>query len=720
MKKIFKWLLMAAAVSVALSCEGNTGNEEEEGKETETGFYEFPLDIEEDGYQASLNGVSIAVSAVKENNIVFNLIPGSAVKSYRVDVYPKAMLYNLLLNEGCVEGTTEMCEDKLIQLLQNSTSASSYVFSEADSDFDEKEFDWANTEYATAPILPDCDYFILALACYDAVGDNPASLSIAHVVTPAQPLVGDPQIAIEAETGYRAFIVKYHPNEDCKYFYHWIWSTKEMSEYIDLFGDRMMRDFCRSAVSDAYDAALEENLYVKRTFDLAEGLDRDNTAIAVAVDANGTPSAEIMRYDFKLLEIPEGDFVPVARIQAGNRIGATLAYFDVEMEKSCMSCFYRIHTASNAEIIMESSEDERKAEAISIANEGWGVANPRFSFNSDQGTLTGDAFKTSDEVQTELTPDTEYVVLYVAKNNFGELSELCASEPFTTKALVRDNPEACIGDVELTFTDVSRWGFTYNFTFDYETTACYRFQLVWPFDEDDPTTSEDDDYIRPPHYINDVDDREKWMTFFYDTFQEGPAGFVPIVNMWTAEPSNHDGLAMYGYDAGVTYVIAYCAEDINGVVGPVKFAQVTTTAPNPGPNPTIEIESVEYVEKDGEINVSFVANEDTKLIKYFGVSPSDAELFSSCALNDLVNSSRRDYNAYMKLWESQLIQLGLSSAAESLILSVPAEANSDRPVLVAAIAIGEEDGEDVYSPIAAKIFHKGEFKDLEDYRTKPE
>ena len=721
MKKIFKWLLISAAVAVSISCEGNKiGGDEQEEEPEVSEFYEFPLSIEEEGFQAGTNGVSVAVSSVKENNIVFNLIPGSAIKSYRVDVYPKAMLYNLLLNEGCVDASQADCEDKLIQLMKNSSSASSYVFSSSDNDFAEKEFDWANTEYSTAPILPDCDYFIMVLGCYDALGDNPASLSIAQVVTPAQPLVGDPQIAIEAETGYRAFIVKYHPNEDCKYFYHWIWSTKEMSEYIDLFGDRMMRDFCRSAVSEAYDATVEENLFVKRTFDLAEGLDRDNTAITVAVDANGTPSPEIMRYDFQLLEIPEGDFAPVARIQAGERIGATLAYFDVEMEKNCMSCFYRIHTAYNAELIMDSSEEDRKSEAVSIANEGWGVANPRFSFNSDSGTLTGDAFKTSSEVQTELTPETEYVVLYVAKNNFGELSELCASEPFTTKALVRDNPEACIGDVELTFTDVSRWGFKYNFSFDYETTACYRFQLVWPYDEDNPTTDEDDDFIRPPHYINDADDREKWMAFFYDTFQEGPAGRVPIVNMWTAEPSNYDGLAMYGYDAGITYVIAYCAEDINGVVGPVKFAQVTTTAPNPGPNPTIEIDSIEYVEKEGQVNVSFTANEDTKLIKYFGVSPSDAELFSSCALNDLVNSSRRDYNAYMKLWESQLIQLGLSSSAESLILSVPAEANSDRPVLVAAIAIGEEDGEDVYSPIAAKIFHKGEFKNLEDYRTKPE
>lgn len=718
MKKIFKYMLMAVAVAGAFSCEGNAGTEEEE--KTESEFYEFPLNIEEDGFQAGSNGVSIAVSSVKENNIVFSLIPGSAVKSYRVDVYPKAMLYNLLLNEGCVDGTTADCEDKLIQLLQNSSSAGSHVFTASDGDFPEKEFDWVNTEYSTAPILPDCDYFIMVLACYDAAGTNPASLSLAHVLTGTQPLVGDPQMAIEAETGYRAFVVKYHPNEDCKYFYHWIWSTSEISEYIDLFGERMMRDFCRSAVSEAYDASLEENLYVKRTFDLAEGLDRNNTVITVAADANGTPSAEIMRYDFQLMEIPEGDFVPVARISAGERIGATLAYFDVEMEKNCMSCFYRVHTASNAELIMESSADERKSEAISIANEGWGVANPRFSFNSDLGTLTGDSFRTSDEVQVELAPDTEYVVLYVAKNNFGELSELCASEPFSTKPLVRDNPEACIADVELTFTDVSRWGFTYNFSYDFETTACYRFQLVWPFEPDDPSTDEDDDFIRPPHYIDDADDRDKWMTFFYDTYQEGPAGFVPIVNMWEAERSNYDGYSMYGYDSGITYVIAYCAEDINGVVGPVKFAEVTTTAPDPGPNPAIEIESIEYSDEDGQINVRFKANDDTKLIKYFGVSSTDAELFSSCALNDLVNSSRRDYNAYMKLWESQLIQLGLSSSAETLSFSVAVEKDSSLPVLVAAVAIGEEDGEDVYSPIAARIYHKGEFKNLEDYRTKPE
>ena len=723
MKRILMTLLAAVSAVMFISCEGD-GGENGGGTTPPTtggsgdGFYEFPLNVQDDGFEAGDNGVSINVSDVKENNILFNLVPGSAVKSYRVEVYPKAMLYNLLLNEGCVDGTLADCEDKIIQLIKNASSAGAAVFNSTYNDFAAKEFDWVNADFTSAVIVPDCEYFIMVLGCYDPDGVNPASLSIAHVTTPAKELVGTPEIVIEAETGYRAFIVRYHPNEDCKFFYHWIWSTEEMSEYIDLFGDKMMRDFCRTAVSSAYDATLEENLAVKRTFDTADDIIRENTAIAVAVDANGTPSPEIMRYDFSLKEIPEGDFTPVAEVKAGSRIGATLAHFDIEMEKNCMSCFFRIYTAENADLIRTLSADEKYSEAVSIANEGWGVANPRFSFDSDLGTLTGDAYKTT-ESQVELTPDTEYVVLYVAKNHFGELSELCFSEPFSTKELVRDRPEDCVADVNLTFTDVSRWGFKYNFSYDYETTACYRFQLVYPYDEDDPNTDEDDDYIRPPHYINDVNDREKWMTFFYDTYQEGPAGFVPIVNMWEAEKSNYDGYSMYGYDSGIKYVVAYCAEDINGVVGPVKFAEVTTTAPNPGPNPVVSIEGITYDEASGKISGRFVSNEDAKMMKYFSVTSADASLFSDCALNDLVNTSRRDYDAYMTLWENRLMELGLSTNAESVAFTEDVDKNSTAPVLFAAIAIGEDDGVDVYSQVVAKIWHKGEFKDLSDYRTPP-
>lgn len=717
MKKIFNLLFMAAMVALAAACHGQ---QEEGGDDTPVGGGSsdccvFPLNCQEGGYKAGENGVSINVSTLRPDNIVFNLVPGSAVKSYRLEVYPKAMIYNLLLNEGCLEAETAVCEDKIIQLISNSSATGQYVFTASDDDFADKEFDWANSEYSGAQVLSDCDYFIMVLACYDAAGRNPASLSLAHVTTPALEIEGDPQIAVKCETGYRGFEVTYEPNEDCRYFYHWIWTTTEISEFIDLFGDRMMRDFCRSAVSQANDATNPDNLFVRRTFDVADEIIRENTVIVVPVDVNGTPVAGITRHDFVIPELPQGSFTPVARIKAGSRIAATLAYIDVEMENTCVSSFFRLYTSENAEILRGLSEEDRNAEAVSIAREGWGVANKRFAYDQETNTLTGSSYKTT-ESSVDLKPDTEYVIVYVAKNPFGELSELCFSEPFRTKALVRDNPDACISDVELTFTDVTRWGFKYNFKYDYSKTACYRFQLVYPYEEDNPNTSEDDDFIRPPHYINDADDREKWMEFFYDTFQDGPAGPVPITNMWEAEPSNYDGYSMSGYDSGITYVIAYCAEDVNGVVGPVKFAQVTTTATVAGPNPIVTIENLQYNAQTGEVSGRFVANDNTKMIKYFTVSSSDV-LYGDCALHDLVNTSRRDYNTYLTLWESQLIQMGLSSNADSVPFSSRVSASSDTPVLFAAVGIGEDDGVDVYSPVAAKIWYKGEFKELSDFRT---
>lgn len=705
MKRIFKLLFIVAAISTFASCEEGNGKEAE--VKEENGYYEFPLVYEEEGFAGKDNGVTINISNIKEDNLVFNLVPGNAVKSYRMTVYPKAMLYNLLLNEGCVNGSQDDCEQVIIELLSSST-----VFNTTTDEFAAKEFDWINSVYAAAPIIPDCEYFIIVLGCYDDEGMNPASLSIAHLTTPHKELVGDPQISIETETGYSAFIVRYHPNEDCKYFYHWIWNTAEISEYIDLFGEKLMGDFCRSAVSEASDANLEENLAVKKSASY-----KSNTAVAIALDANKTPAAYIVRSDFEMKELPEGDFTPVAKIEAGTRIGATLAYLDVEMERTCMSCFYRHYTVEEADAYINGSKDIKLAEAQSIASEGWGVANTRFSFNTETETLTGSALLVQDENIAELSPETEYVVGYVAKNYFGELSELCFSKPFKTKKLVRNSPESCIADIKLEFTDITRWGFKYNFEYDYSKIASFRFQLVWPYDADAE--------IKPPHYINDKDNREKWMTFFYDTMYDSPAGFsTSIANIWLPEKSGYDGYAMYGYDSGVTYVVAYCAEDLNGVVGPVKFAEVSTTVAVPGPNPDVQIESIAYDDEHGMISGRFKTNTDSKTVRYFGVAAGD-ELYSNCALHDLVNNpSRRTYEDYINLWESQLIQLGLSSNAESIAFGVTCDKNSDTPVLVAAVAIGEKKdangaAEDVYSPIACKIYYRGEFKDLSDFRTAP-
>ena len=281
MKRIIYLFLLAVSALCWTACEGHKGSE----GETETSdYYEFPLNIQKGNYKAGANGVSVNVVELAEQNIVFEAKPGNAINSYRVDVYPKALLYNFLLEEDCYQGTAEDCEDKIIELMMSSTSgASQTVFNMDSDDFEAKEFDWANTTLTEAVLVPDCDYYIMVLGCYDEEGTNPATLSLCEVTTKCKPVVGDPRIDIESLVGHTAFIVKYHPNEDCKYFYHWIWSTEEIGEFIDIFGDRMMRDFCRT-YSGCYDASVEENLAIKRTFASASDVDPENTAIAVAVD----------------------------------------------------------------------------------------------------------------------------------------------------------------------------------------------------------------------------------------------------------------------------------------------------------------------------------------------------------------------------------------------------------------------------------------------------
>ena len=100
-----------------------------------------------------------------------------------------------------------------------------------------------------------------------------------------------------------------------------------------------------------------------------------------------------------------------------------------------------------------------------------------------------------------------------------------------------------------------------------------------------------------------------------------------------------DNSTSFGYESGLEYVIAYCAEDLNGVVGPVKFTKVTTTVVKPGPNPTMEIKAT--VSPDGKtISCEFISNEDSKQLKYYGSSEGS---YQNLGLHKLLNDLREEY-----------------------------------------------------------------------------
>ena len=125
MRNFIKFTILAAALAMAASCETSkvpgeenvTGNVKYEG--TDPDCYEFAINATEGDFNASENGVSIKIANVQLNNVVFTLMPGESIRSYRVDIYPKALLYNALLEGGLVDASEDEVEEFRISLLES-------------------------------------------------------------------------------------------------------------------------------------------------------------------------------------------------------------------------------------------------------------------------------------------------------------------------------------------------------------------------------------------------------------------------------------------------------------------------------------------------------------------------------------------------------------------------------------------------------------------------
>lgn len=712
-------LVLASFLAVAVSCTehkapGETSKDDNGNviyKGGDPNCYEFSMNAAEGDFVASENGVTIKVDQIQDNNVVFSLLPGASVASYRVDVYPKAILYNALLEQGVVGAETDVVEEEIIGLLTSLGGAAGYIFSSENEnmvDYANHQFDWMNSNYAQYKLVPDCEYFIIVAGCYDTEGQNVASLSISHFTTTSQALTGNPQIEIDVQIGYRAYQINFHPNSDCKYFYDWNYVTEEIDEYIDLFGDKMMRDFMRCAVTAARNASNLEDLTSRVNFDSPDS-DQSYTAVAIALDVNQMPASEIARYDFSLKAAPEDASLPKVEMSVNkDRIGATVVWIQGTLDKNCMSAYYNVISKSKGDALMADENLSNSYAYILASEDGYGVANQNFTFNPETEQPTGSsyAFNTATEYVPDLAPNTEYVVAYVGKNYFGQLSELHISESFTTDAIVLDKPEDCICNDDFVFEmlNPSREGWIFHTQAEWNDMASYRWTIASP----QPYSSIDCPYVDD----NNTGSREDWMDFLYGMDIKG----VPNCMIWFPTPSGVDNFTSFGYESGLEYVIAYCAEDLNGVVGPVKFTKVTTTVVKPGPNPTMEIKAT--VSPDGKtISCEFISNEDSKQLKYYGSSEGS---YQNLGLHKLLNDLREEYeySDFLRIWTNYAVELGIQSGNTSATATYEIE-DPEQFLLIGAIAIGENNGEDCYSPFAYKLYYKGEFHTLEEYREAP-
>jgi len=726
MRKIFTTLMSAAASLIMMtSCDPAGGPDSgQTGKFIDYSAGRIALVMPDARtVEADADGVSISIKSLDAGNVVFECRPGANVGSYWVDVIPLSLLYNTLINEGKVDASRLEVEDVVTSILTASSSSNGVVFSEKNlDDYYSHTFDWMNSTYNTGTILSDCDYVICVAPCFDEEGLEPANLNLCWFKTPSRELVGNPDVRIDVSASYRGFQAVHDPNDDCKYICYWSYLTDEIDRYLDILGERMLRDFVRTA-SSVYDVANVADLTYKVDFGQLADADISQTSLAVALDVNGSPAEYLARFDFNLMPIPDS---PEAVYSISPlKTAASIFWIDVQFQPTCRNCYYRWMSVEAAEAIRNYTAEQQKAYARDLAENGWGVSNPAFAFDVEANLPTGVATSVSEHQIVAYEPLDRYVIVSAGENYYGEVTALQFSDPVIMKQRVTDNPETClVSDEEFRciLDNPSRTGFRYNFEFDNpDEIALMYFQIVSPVD---PEVRIENPEMCPPEDIEAATHAD-WMKFFFETYLVAEDGEKVLqVNAWDVDPdprssdtANKKGLSMFGYEPGVEFTVAYCVEDINGVVSQVRFEKCRTQDVNPGSNPSA---TVSARLQDGEWMFTFSANEDTGTLYYMTSSYGDAN-YDNLALPFILSDPYGDYPTYSSIfeeWDGKMLDLGLTTQSLTTYSSEKAR-EDDTVILALCLPVGEDsDGRPVYGDLQHLLIVDGQVKKLEDYRKK--
>lgn len=648
--------------------------------------------------ESAEEGVEILVTEKSNNNIKFVCRPGAGVASYRLDVFPLCRLYNSLL-EGLLGGDHTKkaewpaVEEAIRSFVFNSTGSGAYIFSpDALEDYAEHEYDWMNTIYSQAHIVPDGEYVIAAVACYDKDGTEQGEMTLCYVRTPHEELIGSPYVDIQVTPGYRSVQVNQVGNADTHYLYYWCSDESDLMPFIEGYGRKMYGDFMRHTLSDAY-AATAEGVGYYLNFGQSADASSSLMATAIGLDENQTPAEDWQSVVFNLKEIPDAIEPGTATFEIDPvYTAATIFNINVHIDKNAHSALFKVLTKADADALKESNEITRKAFALTINEEGWGVNNHNFSWNPETYELTGGSYDTtiswingpSDGVR--LQGDTEYVVVGIARNAATELSDLIFSEPVKTKPLTYDDTNN--SDCVMTTTSQGRTSIKVEFNYTYDKHAMVLFQYIEP------------NYGQP---VSSSSTQEELRSYLMTD---------PFINVWTAEKSGHDQYVLTGCDPGTRYVFAYITQDWNGVFGPVKFAEATTEALVGGENPAAEI-FCNLTEEDGELGwrISVRANEDTEQLQYMLGTIDDAYM----SLSYLGNKGVPAQELY-DIWESACMEYGMSSNNTSA--QIPNH-NKTFPSVAMCIPYGRDaSGNTVQGKLAYVILSdatEAGLKTLEDY-----
>ncbi len=613
----------------------NNGNEPGGGDEPSEGDKVFngigvpeniptPIKWDVEKVEATDDGVSIEITEVVNNNFKFVARPGANVASYRLDVFPLCRLYNSLFEQMRAEGmnpatevaTEDQIEEWILSYVFNSQGAGAYTFSsdQLGDEFFNKEFDWTNSSYDQAKIVPNCEYIIVAVGCFDKDGSESQAgdLSVCYVHTTSEELIGQPAVDIQVETNYTAMQITHLPNKDTSYLYYWCSNEDDLTPYIETYGAKQYIDFMRNTVYAAPSVEDPNNLSYYVNFGAAT--DVKIMATAVGCDANETPSDEFQSKVFTLKQRPDDRLPGKAEVWVDQEhLGASMFMVDYTIERNTWALFFNVLKKEEADAYADASEEELAALGYQLRTSGWGVNNHNYKYDIEEDELWGDSDSGSEVWMAGVQPETEYVIVYTAVNPYGDIAPVQFSESFKTKALVTDAPEQCAADINLEMTTLGVDGIKTDFTFNPDKLAQFHFTFIqgdvaFPVAED----SSREKLINATYY---------GITTAMVADENGmlkPSEVGTNANHWPATPNGSDDYSWFALTPNTRYVVAYVAEDWNGVLGEVKFAEATTDALVGGPNPEVKLSTVQNDE--GEWFFQFETVKDCYMMYYAVVS----------------------------------------------------------------------------------------------------
>lgn len=663
MKKNFVRLLLLLGLIVVtspmmLSCSDNTEQEIEptvpENPDPELPPVPTPIRWVENEVDGGERGVGIKVTSKTSNNFVFECTPGDKVQSYRLDVYPLCRMYNYLFESGGSGASEEEIEDLIIAALYNSEGAGAYTFSRntlGDS-YPNAEFDWANSKYSQSEIVPGAEYLIITIGCNDEGGQNPADMKICYLKTPSESVIGKPRVDIDVNVSYQAAAIQYIPNDDCSYFYQFCGDSEPIDAYINAYGKDMYIDFMRHWTQLPQEAQVPEaELLYFVDFGYEADPNRKITATTIGLDANKN-KGEYLRSDFQLLSIPPDSKEAKCELEV-SKIGSSIVNLDVKLEETCYAMFYRVFPADQWAPYENADDATMTALARQLDQEGWGIKNENFS--------QGGSYTTTD-YQYALTPNSSYVVAYVGRNKYGELSEV-KNTPFSTIERVTDNPGASKATIDITISNPGRTSLKLNYNYNKEAAVYYHQYIMTP------DLLEEENRAELIKYLMSADS-----------------------NTW---PANANGgvedFTWTGLDPGTEYTFAYMAEDWDGVLTDVKTVKASTEAIIAGPNPTMELNG--YMSELGNFTVQFSIVKDV------------AKIYHTILEDKYSASGDYTYQECMDVWKEFCLDLGLTTV-NSTVQSYDKTSEAKRLVALCVPIGADAEGNEVIGDLYTVFYDK--------------